>query len=114
MKKRADEKALDLRVIINPLLPKFLFGDQNRLQQAITNLMTNAIKYTDTGYVELKIDFEKEQDNKVNCISLFQIVGVESRKKMQKNCLMHSSAWMKSIIEILRVPVWVLPSQSVW
>ena len=65
VKKRADEKALDLRVIINPLLPKFLFGDQNRLQQAITNLMTNAIKYTDTGYVELKIDFEKEQDNKV-------------------------------------------------
>ncbi|MBQ1172816.1 MAG: response regulator [Lachnospiraceae bacterium] len=65
VKKRADEKALDLRVIINPLIPRFLFGDINRLQQAVTNLMTNAIKYTDTGYVELKIDFEKEQDNKI-------------------------------------------------
>ncbi|MGN0247030.1 MAG: ATP-binding protein [Lachnospiraceae bacterium] len=65
VKKRADEKALDLRVVVNPLIPRFLFGDKKRLQQAITNLMTNAIKYTDTGYVELKIDFEKEQDNKV-------------------------------------------------
>ena len=65
VKKRADEKALDLRVIINPLIPRFLFGDINRLQQTVTNLMTNAIKYTDTGYVELKIDFEKEQDNKI-------------------------------------------------
>lgn len=65
VKKRADEKALDLRVVVNPLIPRFLFGDRNRLQQAIINLMTNAIKYTDTGYVELKIDFEKEPDNKV-------------------------------------------------
>lgn len=59
---KAIEKKLELRVDINPTTPRFLYGDVHRLQQMIINLVTNGIKYTDTGYVELKIDYEKQSD----------------------------------------------------
>ena len=56
---RARGKGLNLEAKINPHLPVHLYGDELRLKQIITNILTNAVKYTEKGYVTLSIDYEK-------------------------------------------------------
>jgi signal transduction histidine kinase len=45
------EKELELAVRIQPDLPEMYFGDVGRIRQIITNLVGNAVKFTDTGHV---------------------------------------------------------------
>ncbi|HEY0061903.1 MAG TPA: CHASE domain-containing protein [Telluria sp.] len=49
----AGSKELELVVSAQPQLPPRLFGDALRLQQVLTNLTSNAIKFTDSGAVAL-------------------------------------------------------------
>ncbi|MGN0347510.1 MAG: response regulator [Lachnospiraceae bacterium] len=56
---RAEEKELELLVQVDENLPGVLFGDELRVRQIITNLLTNAVKYTDSGKVGLRIYGEK-------------------------------------------------------
>jgi signal transduction histidine kinase/CheY-like chemotaxis protein len=51
---KAREKNLDLIFETSPLLPQ-LIGDQVRLSQVITNLVHNAIKFTDQGFVRFSV-----------------------------------------------------------
>ena len=52
---RAREKGLDFRVEIEPMLPSVLNGDEARIKQILLNVITNAVKYTKTGYVALNV-----------------------------------------------------------
>lgn len=52
---RAKEKNLKLVFDIDPTIPKEYFGDEKRIRQVLTNLLTNAVKYTNKGTVTLKI-----------------------------------------------------------
>ncbi|MBV9729202.1 MAG: HAMP domain-containing protein [Pseudonocardiales bacterium] len=51
----ADEKALHFTVELDPALPAILHTDEQRLQQVLRNLMSNAVKFTDEGGVVLRI-----------------------------------------------------------
>ena len=53
---RADEKGLELLCDVNANVPWMLCGDPHRLRQIVTNLVGNALKFTHTGEVALKID----------------------------------------------------------
>lgn len=59
VKTRAIDKGLQLKLEIDPSLPKGLIGDDVRIIQMINNLLTNAIKYTDSGEVVLKATYHK-------------------------------------------------------
>ena len=48
---KAYEKGIDIAWAVDPELPSPLLGDEVRLRQIITNLVGNAIKFTDTGGV---------------------------------------------------------------
>ena len=50
------EKGLDFTYNIAPDLPKFLFGDHANLKKIVTNLLSNACKYTDRGYVHYEVN----------------------------------------------------------
>lgn len=52
---KAQEKNLPLRVNYAPSLRKFYMGDPLRIQQILTNLVGNAIKFTEKGSVEINI-----------------------------------------------------------
>ncbi|NMH82676.1 response regulator, partial [Pseudonocardia xinjiangensis] len=52
---QAEDKGLELRVRTDPDLPAAIISDAQRLQQILRNLLANAVKFTDSGYVELSI-----------------------------------------------------------
>jgi len=54
-------KMLNIIVDVDKNIPAFLIGDELRIRQVISNLLSNAFKYTDTGSVCLKV-FAKESD----------------------------------------------------
>ena len=58
---RAKEKGLDFFVEVDKTIPSILYGDEIKIRQIITNLMTNAIKYTETGSVKLSLKGAKDE-----------------------------------------------------
>ncbi len=56
---RADKKDLSLTLDFDRETPKKLFGDEVRIKQVITNILTNAVKYTEKGGVTFSIGFER-------------------------------------------------------
>ena len=56
---RSDEEKLLFKVKCENEIPEYLFGDESRIKQIIINLLSNAFKFTDKGYVELKFKYKK-------------------------------------------------------
>ena len=52
----AQSKDLNLVVDMDPDIPDMLIGDQLRIRQVLTNLLNNAVKFTEKGYVRLRIE----------------------------------------------------------
>lgn len=50
---RAHQKDLEFRVDIDPEIPSMLYGDEVRIKQVVSNMLTNAVKYTEAGSVTL-------------------------------------------------------------
>jgi signal transduction histidine kinase/CheY-like chemotaxis protein len=61
---RANSKNLQLQFILDPKLPHFIKTDQRKLRQVLINLLNNAIKFTETGGVILRVTSLEELDNK--------------------------------------------------
>ncbi len=57
---KIEQKGLELKIIYDKNLPINLVGDSLRLEQILTNLITNAIKFTNKGYIELNIEQTKQ------------------------------------------------------
>ena len=55
---RADEKELELAIRFAPDVPTRLVGDPLRLRQVVTNLIGNAIKFTDKGEVTIVVEHD--------------------------------------------------------
>ncbi|MCR5092969.1 MAG: response regulator [Lachnospiraceae bacterium] len=59
IRKRAETKGLELKLEIDPAIPKHLHGDEVRVKQIITNILTNAVKYTEEGSILFQISYDR-------------------------------------------------------
>ena len=59
---RIGGKPIHLLINIDDKIPETLIGDGLRIRQIIINLMNNAVKFTESGYIQLLIQIEEERD----------------------------------------------------
>ncbi len=60
---KAQEKGLSFDIDVQKDIPRTLYGDEMRVKQILTNILNNAVKYTETGTVSLKVRFDKRRKN---------------------------------------------------
>jgi len=79
----AYEKNLNLVVMIYNDVPLLLNGDMPKLQQILTNLISNAIKFTDDGEIIVRVMMEQEQDDDVTIKVMVTDTGIGINQKDQ-------------------------------
>ena len=70
------EKRIDLHLIIYSDTPRQLIGDKLRLKQILVNLLGNAIKFTDSGFVSLTLYMEDESSQRIMLRFLVEDSGI--------------------------------------
>ena len=71
LRPKAEEKGLRLELEIEDALPELLEGDVARIRQVYTNLVSNAIKFTEEGSIKLR--FRIIQQNLHNILGCFEV-----------------------------------------
>lgn len=60
---RIGDKPIDFKTVIASDIPPVLKGDTGKLKQIILNLLTNAIKYTDKGFIKYRVECINDYKN---------------------------------------------------
>ena len=70
IKPRIGEKPIELRYYIAPDIPPVLYGDKGKIKEIITNILVNAVKYTEDGYIDLRVSCINKNNNSALVISV--------------------------------------------
>ncbi len=81
---QAHEKNLELIVDIDPQIPKVIYGDVSRIEQVLINLLNNALKFTNKGFIRLKVCSLHEDPVEENITLNFEVedsgIGIDAGK----------------------------------
>ncbi|MBR4719267.1 MAG: response regulator [Lachnospiraceae bacterium] len=80
---RIDEKGLLLELDFDRHIPSLLHGDEVRIKQVITNILTNAAKYTEYGTVTFRVGYDMIPDEPDNIMLRVEVkdTGIGIRKE---------------------------------
>jgi signal transduction histidine kinase/CheY-like chemotaxis protein len=84
MKASAEEKNIDLRLEVDPALHHKILGDPTRIGQVITNLVSNAIKFTRKGHVLVEIEVESQTSSTIVLQVRVEDTGIGIAQEKQK------------------------------
>ena len=71
---RISKKGMSFPINADPTLPRGLRGDATHIRQILTNLLDNAVKYTQSGFVSLTVTWQ-EEDGKAKIIFVVEDSG---------------------------------------
>lgn len=72
----AQNKGLKLTSFIAPNVPALLILDENLLTQLLTNLISNAVKYTQQGEIEVRVELDPRQQNNLTLLFKVRDTGI--------------------------------------
>ncbi|UGU17536.1 ATP-binding protein [Sinomicrobium kalidii] len=78
---KARQKKLRFRMHVDEKLPRYIEGDKTRIKQILTNIIENAIKFTEEGYIDLHVKLNHKRANKVNIQFEITDTGIGIPKK---------------------------------
>ena len=81
----AFKKGINLIAITEVNVPKTVLGDPVRIRQIVTNLITNAIKFTDQGYVLIRTKIEQESEKEYSFSFTISDTGIGISEEEQHN-----------------------------
>jgi PAS domain S-box-containing protein len=84
IKYHASQKGLELLLNIEPEMPRFAILDPIRLKQILVNLIGNAVKFTESGEVELSVTFSRLSDSVGNFKFSVRDTGIGISEIQQK------------------------------
>lgn len=73
---KAAAKGLEVKVDIDPRIPKVLVGDSLRLGQILINFCANAVKFTDTGSISIAVNQVRDWETKVELLFEVKDTGI--------------------------------------
>ena len=80
---RASMKGLAIELDVEKTTPNILYGDEIRIRQAVTNLLTNAVKYTQKGGITLKVRYVDVGEEELRLYISVADTGIGIRKEDQ-------------------------------
>lgn len=102
-KKDAQRKGISYDVIEHPGLPKFVYGDQRRVRQAVANITANAVEHTSKGGVKVECYTVLLEGQKARV----EIIVEDSGRGMSKpsspsihNCFMPNIGWASLFVKV--------------
>ncbi len=78
----ASEKTIIYQIEIADTIPDYVYGDKNRINQVVLNLLKNAIEYTEAGSVKMVVDGVYNEDDEAQF--LLQITISDTGKGIEK------------------------------
>lgn len=81
----AYEKNIEVIIDVDPELPLFLYGDSQRLRQVVSNLVANAIKFTDRGHILVRLTNGGVVDSQVTLVLEVEDTGIGMSALQQEN-----------------------------
>ena len=85
MMPRVSEKNLELIISVAENIPEMVIGDSLRISQTLFNIIGNAVKFTITGSVELRVSAHEELNNKLRLRFAIRDTGIGMDAEQQKN-----------------------------
>ncbi|CAI0733250.1 two-component sensor histidine kinase BarA [Serratia entomophila] len=79
----AHEKGLELTLDVHNDVPEQVIGDSLRLQQIITNLLGNAVKFTETGNIDIRVELRKQLERQVELEVQIHDTGIGISERQQ-------------------------------
>ncbi|CAI1757675.1 Signal transduction histidine-protein kinase BarA [Serratia ficaria] len=79
----AHDKGLELTLDVHNDVPEQVIGDSLRLQQIITNLLGNAVKFTETGNIDIRVELRKQLERRVELEVQIHDTGIGISERQQ-------------------------------
>ncbi len=83
------ERGLEFKTVLDPEVPAVLIGDQLRLRQILTNLLSNSFKFTQQGFIAVHIKLKSKTDELAILHCAVEDTGIGVAKDKQKE-IFHS------------------------
>jgi two-component system sensor histidine kinase/response regulator len=81
---RSEKKGLEFISFLSPDVPSRLIGDPARLRQVLSNLASNALKFTDTGEIYIKAEIDQDLGDQVKIRFFVKDTGIGISENKQK------------------------------
>lgn len=78
---KMEEKGLEFKLELQEDVPEILYGDELRVKQIITNILNNAVKYTEKGSITLSVRWEQDIEDKIWLEFLVKDTGTGIREE---------------------------------